>query len=867
MLAKTTTGAVPHTPMMQQYLRIKADYPNMLLFYRMGDFYELFYEDAKRAAELLNITLTARGQSAGRAIPMAGVPFHAAENYIAKLIKLGLSIAICEQIGDPKQSVGPVERKVVRILTPGTVSDAAFLNDREDNYLLAVCAKENIFGLSFIDLSVGRFHLCEVKDLENFHNELLRLDPAEILLSEHWQHEGMLTNFEHKIRKRPAIEFEFDTARRVLIDQMQTQDLSGFGCEQYEVALCAAGSLLQYLQETQRTALPHIHGITVDRQEDYLILDHASYHHLEVMQNVAGGSENTLLAVIDHTSTVMGSRALKRWLKRPLRNHAALRKRQISIEHLISSAKSLAKTLRQIHDMERILGRIAIKSARPRDLCALLDSLRVLPSLQQMLSNNLSHSSSLSSSLIPSLQQQLAEYPALIDLLSRAIIENPPQTIRDGGVIAPNYDGELDELRAIQDNAGEFLFKLEEKEKQRTGLSTLKVGYNRVHGYYIEVSRAQGKDLPGDYLRRQTLKNAERFITEELKIFEDKALSANEKALAKEKLLYDLILEQLIPAIPALQKTCEAIATLDVLCNLSIIAQDYRWHCPKLVEDETLMIKGGRHPTVEAAISAPFIPNDLALNQTTKMLIITGPNMGGKSTYMRQNALIVLLAYIGSYVPADEACIGPIDRIFTRIGAGDDLSGGRSTFMVEMIETANILHNATPRSLVIMDEIGRGTSTFDGLSLAYACGNYLATTLHAYTLFATHYFELTTLADEYHTIKNVHLTATEHGEKIIFLHTVREGAANQSYGIAVATLAGLPRKVIQCAKEKLIALEREAYHSQSQHQRQAQGDLFLQARAEPEEHEIVRALRDLDVDALSARDALELIYAWKQKAK
>lgn len=847
-----------HTPMMQQYLRIKADHPNTLLFYRMGDFYELFFEDAQKAARLLDITLTARGQSAGKPIPMAGVPFHSAESYIGKLIRQGLSIAICEQIGEPKPGAGPVERQVVRVLTPGTVSDAAFLDDRQDNLLVALFALDQTIGVAVLDISAGRFLLQEVQGDEALISELARLKPAELLVSDDWEH-GALRDYEQHVRRRSPWEFDYDVSVRLLTDQMQTYDLHGFGCQDLRAALCAAGSLLQYAKETQRAAMPHIRTIHVERREESLILDAASRRNLELDVNFSGGGENTLASVLDETRTAMGSRMLKRWLNRPLRHRATLTARQESVKQLAETHaySHLQTTLREISDLERILARIALKSARPRDLIALRNSLALLPDLQQQLQQ-------LSALRLQELKNHIGEYPELHDLLMRAIIDNPPVTIRDGGVIALAYDAELDELLAMSENAGDFLIKLEEQEKQRTGLSTLKVGYNRVHGYYIEISRAQAETVPSDYIRRQTLKNTERFITPELKAFEDKALSARDKALAREKFLYDELLEKLIPHIATLQTCAHAIAEVDVLANFAERASHLNWCCPELVDEPGIVISAGRHPVVEAVSQHAFVPNDVKLDSNQRMLIITGPNMGGKSTYMRQIALIVLLAHIGSFVPAQAAQIGAIDRIFTRIGAADDLASGRSTFMVEMTETANILHNATAQSLVLMDEIGRGTSTFDGLSLAWSCAQYLAQGVRAFTLFATHYFELTSLEDELSTVKNVHLDASEHGDKIIFLHTVQMGPANQSYGIQVAQLAGVPRAVIARAKEKLQELEQQAYAAGEVVHKPAQQDLFAVVE---KEHPVVAQLKEVNPDQLTAKEALDLLYQFKAQIK
>ncbi len=842
--------AASHTPMMQQYLRIKADYPHMLLFYRMGDFYELFFDDAKQAARLLNITLTARGQSGGAPIPMAGVPFHAADAYIAKLIRQGLSIAICEQIGDPKTSVGPVDRQVVRLLTPGTVSDAAFLEDNQDSLLLALYAKDAVYGIATLDISGGRFHLLEVQGEEALQSELARLQPAELLLSED-SDLPCLEAYASLIKRRMPWEFSYETALKLLTEQMGTYDLQGFGCATMHHALCAAGALLHYAKETQRTHLPHIQRIQVERREDTLMLDAATRRNLELTTNLCGGEENTLAALLDETRTVMGSRLLKRWLTRPLRDQSVLRARQLSVQVLLAAHiyVPLQKILHGVADVERIASRIALKSARPRDLLALRDTLALLPALQQQLAL-------LAAAELQALKNDIQLFPALHNLLTRAISEQTPVTLRDGGVIARGYDAELDELLTIHENAGAFLLTLEEQEKKRTGCSTLKVGYNRVHGYYIEVSRLQATALPSDYVRRQTLKNAERYITPELKAFEDKALTARDRALLREKMLYDALLTQLVPQLPALQTCARALSELDVLTNFAERAAHLHWVCPQLSAEAGMHIVGGRHPVVENVSKAAFVPNDVLLDATRRILLITGPNMGGKSTYMRQIALIVLLAHIGSFVPAQSAIIGPIDRIFTRIGAQDDLASGRSTFMVEMTETANILHNATAESLVLMDEVGRGTSTFDGLSLAYAAALHLAKVIGAFTLFATHYFELTALADDVTTIHNIHLAAIEHDDKIIFLHNVKPGPANQSYGILVAQLSGIPQDVIRCAKQKLASLEQKVNQATTP----TQHDLFA---TKVEMHPLLTQLQALDPNQLTPREALDWLYRMK----
>jgi DNA mismatch repair protein MutS len=838
-----------HTPMMQQYLHIKAKYPSTLLFYRMGDFYELFYDDAHKAAKLLDITLTARGQSAGKPIPMAGVPYHAVENYLAKLVKRGESVAICEQIGDSALCKGPVKREVTRIITPGTITDEALLDERRDNLLVAVHNKDNIYGLASLDITSGRFHVMQVSGENALLGELERLKPAELLISED-SPISRLNNMSG-IRRRLPWEFEYDTAHSLLIQQFCTHDLIGFGCADLPVAVCAAGCLLQYVKETQRTALPHIHGLQVEYREDNVVLDAISQRNLEIVTNLQGSHENTLVSIYDHTATTMGSRLFKRWLIRPLRNHDLLRQRQQAIEEIIQNKiySDLYSLLRNVGDIERIMARIALKSARPRDLMQLRNAFTILPLIQDRLKQ-------INSNKINMLKHEINLFPELRELLTKAIVENPPVIIRDGGVIAEGYDHELDELNSISKNAGQFLVDLEIREKQRTGIPTLKVGYNRIHGYYIEISRAQAKLAPEEYIRRQTLKNGERFITPELKEFENKALSSKSRALAREKFLYEQLLEKLTQYLKPLQNCAASLAELDVLTNLAERTETLHLIKPEFSQALGIHIHEGRHPVIEQVMESPFIPNDIHLDDNKRMLIITGPNMGGKSTYMRQTALIVLLAYIGSFIPAKHAVIGPIDRIFTRIGAADELASGRSTFMVEMTETANILHNATENSLVLMDEIGRGTSTFDGLSLAWASAASLASDVKAFTLFATHYFELTLLSDHIPGIVNVHLDATEYEDGIVFLHKVNEGPANQSYGLQVAQLAGVPNHVIKQAKQKLYELENHAVIEPNNIQ---QPDLFVQ-----QSNPALEKLESIKPDELTPRQALEIIYQLKK---
>ncbi|QEY65847.1 DNA mismatch repair protein MutS [Metapseudomonas lalkuanensis] len=845
--------------MMQQYWKLKNQHPDQLMFYRMGDFYEIFYEDAKKAAKLLDITLTARGQSAGKSIPMAGIPFHAVEGYLAKLVKLGESIVICEQIGDPATSKGPVERQVVRIITPGTVSDEALLDERRDNLLAAVLGDERLFGLAVLDITSGRFSVQEIKGWENLLAELERLNPAELLIPDDWP-QGLPAEKRRGVRRRAPWDFDRDSAKKSLCQQFGVQDLKGFGCETLTLAIGSAGCLLAYAKETQRTALPHLRSLRHERIDDTVILDAASRRNLELDVNLSGGRDNTLQSVIDRCQTAMGSRLLSRWLNRPLRDRAVLEARQDAIDCLLDRYRfeGLQPQLKEIGDVERILARIGLRNARPRDLARLRDALAALPQLQGAMTElDVPHLQDLAGSI--------RTYPELADLLARAIIDNPPAVIRDGGVIKTGYDAELDELQALSENAGQYLMDLETREKARTGLPNLKVGYNRIHGYYIELPRVQAEQAPADYIRRQTLKGAERFITPELKAFEDKALSAKSRALAREKMLYDELLELLIKQLAPLQDTAAALAELDVLSNFSERALNLDLNRPRFVDEPCMRINQGRHPVVEQVLDTPFVANDLALDDTTRMLIITGPNMGGKSTYMRQTALIVLLAHIGCFVPAAGCELSLVDRIFTRIGSSDDLAGGRSTFMVEMSETANILHNASESSLVLMDEVGRGTSTFDGLSLAWAAAEHLAR-LRAFTLFATHYFELTVLPESEPVVANVHLNATEHNERIVFLHHVLPGPASQSYGLAVAQLAGVPGGVIQRAREHLARLETTSLphevprQSPGQPSSPMQSDLFASLP-----HPVLDDLAKVKPDDLTPRQALELLYTLKSR--
>ncbi|HCH70971.1 MAG TPA: DNA mismatch repair protein MutS [Colwellia sp.] len=848
---------------MRQYLTIKADFPDILIFYRMGDFYELFFDDAKKASDLLDISLTARGKTGGNAIPMAGVPYHAVENYLAKLVQLGESVAICEQIGDPATSKGPVDRKVVRVITPGTLSDEALLTDRQDNLIVAIVENHSKsrkrtdadFGLAYLDMASGRFVITEPKTSEQLQAELQRLTPAELLYPETFTDIKLIKQYKG-LRRRPDWEFDIETAISLLNKQFGTKELTGFGVDDKSLGLSAGGCLFQYVKDTQRTALPHIRAIISESASLGVVLDAATRRNLELTQNLHGGTDNTLAAVLDKSSTPMGSRLLKRWLHFPLRDLTTLNNRHNAIAKILATDlhHDIQPILKGLGDIERIVSRIALGSARPRDFARLRYALQQLPLLQ-------SYILPASSGYINTLAKLIQPIPVILNLLEQAIIENPPVLIRDGGVIAPGYHQELDILRDLSDGATEFLAQLEQREKERTGIHSLKVGYNKVHGFFIEMSRTAAANVPDDYIRRQTLKNNERFITEELKEHEHKVLSAESKFLALEKRLYQELFDQILPELGQLQTLSQTIAELDVLTNFAERAQTLNYVQPVLSKEAGINIEAGRHVVVEQMTSEAFIANPIILTEQRKMLIITGPNMGGKSTYMRQTALIVLLAHIGCYVPADSANIGIVDRIFTRIGASDDLASGRSTFMVEMTETANILHNATERSLVLLDEIGRGTSTYDGLSLAWACAEMLALKTQAFTLFATHYFELTLLADQIKTLANVHLDAMEHNDNIIFMHAIQEGAASKSFGLQVAQLAGVPKTVINRAKQRLSELESKQIPSTLPEQ----SSNFEPLNIMPDDHPALETLRNIDIDDITPKQALDLLFELKAK--
>ncbi|MES2259073.1 MAG: DNA mismatch repair protein MutS [Pseudomonadota bacterium] len=871
------------TPMMQQYLRIKAEHPTMLVFYRMGDFYELFHEDAEKASRILGITLTARGNANGQPIKMCGVPFHSLEGYLAKLVKIGESCAICEQIGDPATSKGPVERKVMRVVTPGTLTDADLLPEKAERPLLAMCMisqrKVVTAGLAWLSLASGSLKLMEFSGDSRTVNtrmqqELERIAPAEVLRGDNAElfEEAMTCH----VNRVPDWHFDVVSGHKSLLDQLAVATLTGFGADGLGAAFGAAGALLRYAQSTQGRGLQHVRSLSTETESEFIGLDAATRRNLELTETIRGQESPTLFSLLDHCRTAMGSRLLRYWLHHARREQAVARARHVAIGALAHSdaTGALAHTLAQVPDIERITTRIALLSARPRDLASLRDGLIQLPLLRQAMLRSLGQDTD---SLLAQIHGALATPADCLDLLTRAVAEEPATMVRDGGVFARGFDAELDELRALSENAGQFLVDLETRERARTGIANLRVEYNRVHGFYIEVTNGQADKVPDDYRRRQTLKNAERYITPELKAFEDKALSAQDRALAREKILYDQLLADLAPFIGELQAISQALAQLDALTALTDHALRHNWCAPQLVAESCINIVEGRHPVVEGQIER-FIANDCRFVNERRLLLITGPNMGGKSTFMRQVALITLLAYVGSYVPATSAVIGPIDRIFTRIGATDDLAGGRSTFMVEMTEAAAILNGASEHSLVLMDEIGRGTSTFDGLALAWAIARHLIDTSRSFTLFATHYFELTQLPESHPSAANVHLSAVEHKDSIVFLHAVQSGPASQSYGLQVAQLAGVPQQVIKAARKHLARLEAQALDATPQLDlfatplTDANDEAAPQAPAQaaadnPALRTLLDALDELDPDALTPREALERLYQLKRMAE
>lgn len=855
-----------HTPMMRQYLKLKEEAGSILLFYRMGDFYEMFYDDAIKTARLLNLTLTKRGTSNGEPIPMAGVPMHAMEQYLARLVAMGESVAICEQIGDPATSKGPVERRIVRIVTPGTLTDETLLPSKSDRPLMAIYlphkGRQPKYGLAWLNLASGEFRLTEC-DVASLDSEIHRIAPAEIVHADSFQPE---TSWQGTLSTTADWHFDQNEANALLCQHFGVDSLASFGIHDMPSAVTAAGALLRYTERTQTQSLSHVQGISVDQASDYLVLDPVTRKNLEITETISGEESPTLFSLLDACETPMGSRLLRRWLHHPLRANEPIADRQACV-HAFLTGKSdsplhpaivlekINQLFKSFPDLERIATRIALQSVRPRELASLRDALARLPDLYQLLNEHIA-----STPRMETLFASLTIDPALQHRLHQAIDEEPAALIREGGVIAPGFDAELDELRTLASDNGAFLLELEARERTRTGIANLRVEYNRVHGFFLEVSKGQIDKVPADYRRRQTLKNVERYITPELKSWEDKVLSAKDRSLSREKWLYEQLVEELAQVVPALQQCAQAVSEIDVYLSLAQHARNNDWVAPELCEAPIIEIEAGRHPVVERSIER-FTPNSCQMNPNRRMLLITGPNMGGKSTYMRQIALIVLLARMGSFVPAQSARIGMIDRIFTRIGAADDLAGGRSTFMMEMTEAAAILAASTPHSLVLMDEIGRGTSTYDGLSLAWSIACRLLTHNQALTLFATHYFEITRLPEQNEAAVNVHLAAAESPGGIVFLHEVQEGPASRSYGIQVAQRAGIPVAVIRQAKHELERLENQASHT-------AQLDLFAetapandQASDDQLELQALRdAINDLDPDSMSPREALDALY-------
>lgn len=862
------------TPMMQQYMGVKMQHPHSLMFYRMGDFYELFFEDAHKAAKILGITLTHRGKANGEPIPMAGVPYHAAEGYLARLVKKGETVVICEQIGEVTGK-GPVERGVVRIITPGTLTDDALLTAHQSSNLVSLCIQQNQIGIALLDLSAGIFKVQQLEfNIEQLSIELSRLMPSEIIIDENVIDQNIIDQakrqLECPVTKRPNVDFNINNAQKTLCDQLGVSTLSGFGIDHLPLAKAAAAALIHYAKETQKTALPHIRSIQLEQSTDFIALDPVTRRNLELIEPLFEHG-TSLFQLINDCQTAMGGRLLSRTLMQPLRDTALLDARLDATQVLLQGCHEVPTrlVLKEIGDIERVLSRVALGSARPRDLVQLRQACAQIPYLRHALLPIIEQKQS---QLLVELNTELGDFHGLHQRLMSAIVENPPVLLRDGNVIAEGFDTELDELRKIRDHAGQFLIDLEIQERANTGIATLKIGYNRVSGYYIELTRAQAEQAPDHYIRRQTLKNAERYITPELKSFEDKVLSSESRALAREKMLFEMLLEELRQDIGHLQMMSSAIAQIDLLSNFAHQARLRNWARPEFSPEIGVQIQAGRHPVVEALSKTAFTPNDTSLDFNHRMAIITGPNMGGKSTFMRQTALIALLAYCGSFVPAKSAVLGPIDRVFTRIGSADDLSTGKSTFMVEMTETSQILHHATNQSLVLMDEVGRGTSTYDGLSLAWACVNDLTKRIKCLCLFATHYFELTELGKE-PAIENFHVTAKELNGNLILLHKVQHGPASQSHGLQVAKLAGIPNSVIKDAQNRLHILEKQ----QKQQLNQAvQNDLFSTPVATEIIERVVEVevaspaleiLKNLDVDNLSPREALQQLYALKDQLK
>lgn len=860
------TDVMPQTKQtlsMQQYLAIKSQYPERLLLYQVGDFYELFHEDAKKASQLLNITLTSRNRSDENPVPMAGVPIHSAESYIAKLVKLGQSIVICDQIGDTKTTKGLVKREITRVITPGTLTEETLLQERKECLLVSIYHDQNIYGIATLELSSGQFVLSECNSKTVLDSELERLRPSEILLAE----DQRPIAIDRQTTARPSWHFDYSNCYSELCKQMQTHSLAGFGCQNMPQAICAAGAALYYLKETQKSALPHLTKLSVEEAHDYIGIDAESRKYLEIDASLSGHNEQTLVHVYNQTSSTMGSRRLRRWLGQPLRSHQRINNRLDAIAWLLDygDIPAIVQLLSKISDLERITARLALLTARPRDLLGIRETLAVLPTIQNLLKAN-------DSNLLQKINTQLDVDQNIVEKLATAITDNPPATIRDGGVIKAGFDKKLDELRDLSRNADQYILNLETEEKKRSQITNLRIAYNKIHGYYIELPRAQSAHVPADYQRVQTLKHVERFTIAALREFQGRILTAQTQALAHEKLIYRELLESFLPQLEQLKNCANALATLDVLVGLARCAQLHRCCRPQFSDQIGIKMTNARHPITEQIMSEKFIPNDLWLDEKRQLLIITGPNMGGKSTYMRQTALIVLLAHIGAYVPAEKIIIGPIDRIFTRIGASDDISSGRSTFMVEMTETANILNNATQQSLVLIDEIGRGTSTFDGMSLAWSCAAHLAEINHSLTLFATHYFELTSLAEQFNVIHNAHLDAMEHKDKIVFLYQVKEGPASKSYGLQVARLAGIPQYAITLAKQKLQELEMQETQNSASQQIALDLSTFEDNQNEDKQNtlankQIIELLSEINPDSLTPRSALEKLYELKRQLK
>ena len=840
--------------MMQQYLSIKAEYEDTLLLYRMGDFYELFFEDAEIASKLLGITLTSRGRANGR-IKMAGVPFHSVNQYIQKLIAQSIPVAICEQVGDATGK-GPVDRKVVRVFTPGTLTDDNLLDARSENLLVSAHQIDHSWSLAILEISSGRFSARDYPDLHQIQSEVERIKPAEVLVEE----DSPLVQSLHSkgVQEIPGWYFSYERAAELLKKQFGVRDLTAFECERHPGGTAVAGALLQYATDVYGKDLPHIERLKFNSPNDSLQIDHYSWRNLEIESTLAGDTKNSLLSLLDKCTTSMGARQLRRWLRFPVRDRKEIERRHQIIEHLLidSRYETVRKSLKEFCDIERIASRIATRSAKPIDLVRLKETFELVPQLIESASADECRETT-------KLCRSIQALPELTELLHRAVRVPPAAVLRDGGVIQQGYDDELDVLTKLRDDSGLALVEMETRERKRAGIKNLRIKYNRIHGYFIEVSRLAADQLPDDYVRRQTLKHNERFITPELRTFEGKILSAKEKSIAREKFLYEELIENIQRFVSDIQITARAIAELDSLCNFAFISRELDLTCPVLTDRPQVSIVGGRHLLIESVLNTPFVANDTELNDTDRLLLITGPNMGGKSTYMRQTALIVLLAHTGSFVPAVSATIGRIDRIFTRIGASDDLSSGNSTFMVEMTEMATILHNATNQSLVIVDEIGRGTSTFDGLALAWACAKSLLVDVRALCMFSTHYYEITALADTLLGARNVHLDAVQYRGEIVFLFTVKSGATNQSYGIQVAQLAGIPSKVISTASDKLSELTDSSCRQSSNHMELPVQPTIFDLLVTPPSP-VLDKLSDIQPDDLSPREALELLYELKQ---